>query len=81
MEAVYGAIVIEDTFHLPITQIAVLPQKKRGEMFNRVCPRFFDQVGHETMYASIENKHFSLNPVIVRPTKIMNRADNNWAQF
>ena len=34
VEAVYGAIVIEDTFHLPITQIAVLPQKKRGEMFN-----------------------------------------------
>ena len=25
---------------------------------NRVRPRFFDQVGHETMYASIANKHF-----------------------
>ena len=24
----------------------------------RVRPRFFDQVGHETMYASSENKHF-----------------------
>jgi hypothetical protein len=24
---------------------------------------------------------FSLNYVIVRPTKIMNRADKNWAQF
>ena len=24
---------------------------------------------------------FSLNNVIVRPTKIMNRADNNWAHF
>ena len=24
---------------------------------------------------------FSLNLVIVRPTKIMNRADKNWAQF
>ena len=24
----------------------------------RVIPRFFDQVGHETMYAYIENKHF-----------------------
>ena len=23
-----------------------------------VRPRFFDQVGHETMYASSENKHF-----------------------
>ena len=25
---------------------------------NRVLPRFFDQVGHETMYASSGNKHF-----------------------
>jgi hypothetical protein len=25
---------------------------------NRVRPRFFDQVGHETMYASSGNKHF-----------------------
>ena len=25
---------------------------------NRVPPRFFDQVGHETMYASSGNKHF-----------------------
>ena len=24
----------------------------------RVRPRFFDQVGHETMYASSENMHF-----------------------
>ena len=24
----------------------------------RVRPRFFDQVGHETMYASSGNKHF-----------------------
>ena len=48
---------------------------------SRVCPRFFDQVGHETMYASSRNKHFSLNLVIVTLTKIMNRADKNWAQF
>ena len=47
----------------------------------RVRPRFFDQVGRETMYASSENKHFSLNLVVVRPTKIMNKADKNWAQF
>ena len=25
---------------------------------NRVRPKFFDQVGHQTMYASSENKHF-----------------------
>ena len=27
-------------------------------VLNRVRPRFFDQVGHETMYASRGNKHF-----------------------
>ena len=27
-------------------------------MSNRVRPRFFDQVGHETMYASSGNKDF-----------------------
>ena len=25
---------------------------------HRVCPRFYDQFGHETMYASSGNKHF-----------------------
>ena len=24
----------------------------------QLCPRFFDQVGHETMYTSSVNKHF-----------------------
>ena len=24
----------------------------------RYCPRFFDQVGHQTTYASMGNKHF-----------------------
>ena len=47
----------------------------------RVCPRFFDQVGHKAMYASSGNKLFSLNLVTLGPTKIMNRADKNWAQF
>ena len=27
-------------------------------VLSRVRPRFFDQVGHETMYASSGNKHF-----------------------
>ena len=43
----------------------------------RVRPKFFDQVGHETMYASSGKKDFSLNLVIVRLAKIMNRADKN----
>ena len=36
------------------------------------CPRFFDQVRHQTTNASIENKHFSLDNDLVRLTKIMN---------
>ena len=39
-------------------------------LLTTVRPRFFDQVGHETMYASSGNKHFFH---IVRLTKIMNR--------
>ena len=27
-------------------------------IFLRYCPRFFDQVGHQTNYASMGNKHF-----------------------
>ena len=44
-------------------------------MCSRVLSIFFDQVGHETTYASSVNKHFSLNDITVRPIKIMNRAD------
>ena len=47
----------------------------------RVRSRFFDQVGHETMYAHSDNKHFSPSLVIVRLIKIMNRADKNLAQL
>ena len=31
---------------------------KCGFLKNRYRPRFFDQVGHQTIYASIGNKHF-----------------------
>ena len=57
-------------------QLEMLPVNTR-DMLNRVCPRFFDQVGHETMHASsiVEISIFSLNVVIVRLTKIMNKAD------
>ena len=36
--------------------------------------RFFDQVGYETMFASSGNKHFYLDNVTVRRTKIMNNV-------
>ena len=29
-----------------------------NDLYIRVRPRFFDQVGHETMYASVGTKHF-----------------------
>ena len=43
--------------------IDVLELKKVGNKSdiyvpNRIRPRFFDQVGHETMYATSGNKHF-----------------------
>ena len=50
-------------------------------MRTRYRPRFFVQVGHQTTNASIGNKYFSLNNVIVKLTKIMNRAAKNWAHF
>ena len=50
-------------------------------LYIRDRPRFFDQVGHQTTNASIGNKYFSLNNVIPRLTKVMNRADKNLAQF
>ena len=43
--------------------------------------RFFYQVWHQTTYAWLEMRILSLNHVIVRPTKIMNRADKNWVYF
>ena len=60
-----------------LTQISTLDveiryPKKRilSQIPNRVRPRFFDQVGHETMYASSENKHFFTKSCHL--TKIMN---------
>ena len=46
---------------------------------SRVSSRFFVQAGHETKYASSRNHHFFqvVYQVIVRPTKIMNRANKN----
>ena len=41
------------------TPLAVMAQRGYYEgMCNRDRPRFFDQVGHQTTNASIENKHF-----------------------
>ena len=45
----------------------------------RVRPRFFDQVGYETMYASSGNKHFFTKSS--DSPQISNRANKNWAQF
>ena len=52
----------------------ILPESPDQTVLSRVRPRFFDQIGYETMYASIGNNHFSLNLVIVRLTKIMNKT-------
>ena len=47
----------------------------------RYLSRFFVQAGHRTSYASNGIVIFSLYHVIVRPTKIINRADKNWTHF
>ena len=42
---------------------------------------FVIKVGIKTRMNLLEIGMFSLNHVIFRPTKIMNRADKNWAYF
>ena len=39
-------------------QLNYIAIKYASCIYPRVRPRFFDQVGHETMYASSGNKHF-----------------------
>ena len=38
--------------------VSRVPNVLSDDAAPRVRPRFFDQVGHETMYASSGNKHF-----------------------
>ena len=45
----------------------------------RYHSRLFVRVGHENTYASSGNSHFLLYHV--RPTKILNRANKNWAHL
>ena len=39
-------------------EIETFSKKHVEGILNRVSPRFFDQVRHQTTNASIENKHF-----------------------
>ena len=52
-----------------------------SNIVNRVLSRFFDPIGHETMYASSGNKHFSLNNVTIRPTKIYKQSRQKLGKF
>ena len=49
----------------------ILPESPDQTVLSRVRPRFFDQVGHETMYASNGNKHF-FTKACHRQTKYQN---------
>ena len=69
-------------FNLRIHLTMIWNRGSRGTLHcggtpNRVRSTFFDQVGHETVYASSGNNHFSLNHVIVRLAKIMNNLFEN----
>ena len=46
----------------------------------RVRPRFFDQVGHETMYASSGNKHSHI-AIVVRPPWLKSFANQKTCQM
>ena len=46
-------------------QYSTQPPEAVNSLLLRNCHRFFDQVGHQTMYASIENKHFFTKYVII----------------
>ena len=48
---------------------------------NRDRPRFFDQVGIKRPMHLLEISIFSLNNVIIRLIKIMNRADKNFRKL
>ena len=53
----------------------------RGSPGIRDCQRFFDQVGHQTIYAFIGNKHFSLNCVIVTTYKNQEQSRQKSSTF
>ena len=46
------------TLNFMLRECPLCKPTKKNSFNNRVRPRFFDQVGHETMYASSGNKHF-----------------------
>ena len=57
-------------------------QQRSVDTGNRYRPRFFEQVEHQTKYASIGNRHFPLCRIIVICTcEIMNRDIKHWAHI
>ena len=67
-------------FHIVACKINEIPLSQMGTWL-KFFQDFFKPDGHETIYASNGNEHFSLNNVTIRPTKIMNGAEKNWAHF
>ena len=69
--------------HLTTLYVLHKSDNKKGEKRagNRVGPRFFDQVGHETMYASRRNKHFFIKSCHRQTYQNYEQSQQNWAQF
>ena len=63
-------------FHIVACKINEIPLSQMGTWL-KFFQDFFKPDGHETIYASNGNEHFSLNNVTIRPTKIMNRASKH----
>ena len=61
VEFYFFNIIYQSSTFIRFTRVFIdckMSKLKHPHTPNRVRPRFFDQGGHETMYASSENKHF-----------------------
>ena len=54
----FGLWCYHNSYAYSVTAVTDSVVPINGRTFNRVRPRFFDQDGHETMYASSGNKQF-----------------------
>ena len=47
----------KNKWEISIVSLSLFSKPKRLGLSSRVRPRFFDQVGHETMYSILPNRH------------------------
>ena len=89
--AIWHLLITSSQFHLmfyasrPLPNIFALALALNASAFwikGRYRQRFLIKLGIKPKYADIGNRHFfPVYHVIVRPTKIINRANTNWTHF